>query len=173
MSNTTNTTDNTEDKSKIKEYDDELDEKFEKDFKNKTDINKMEQTSKSFEEPKGIEDSQKLELPKFDKAEVMKALNELKNMDPEQRRKLLESLSTRNNMNIPNTDFNSVNNAHRMDTKEKLKMIIKNKRMARMPNSVKQRAVEKQNNQTQSQHQHNANCAHGCSGSSENKKGKK
>ena len=170
MSNTINTTDNTEDKSKIKEYDDELDEKFEKDFRNKTDINKMEQTSKSFEEPKGIEDSQKLELPKFDKAEVMKALNELKNMDPEQRRKLLESLAARNNMNIPNTNFSSVSNAHRMDTKERLKMIIKNKRMARMPNDVKQRALEKQQNP---QHQHNANCAHGCTNTNDNKKNKK
>jgi hypothetical protein len=121
-------------------YDDELDENFETELSKHATEKQLENTLESFENPKGIEDSNDASMPnglQMDPKEIEKLQKKLMNMPRDKLMSVIRNISQKTDLNLGNNDFRSVNGDHREDAKKRLRQKLEQKRLARKPKDLK------------------------------------
>jgi len=134
------------------QYDDELDEEFEEKLEKKLSIDEMTKTAESFDNPKGIEesnDSNVIDGPQIDPKNVDNLQKLMKNYSREKLMQILGDMSQKNNFDLGNNDFAKVSDAHRKNSKERLREKIATQRSTRKTKSAREWETEKRRNENE------------------------
>lgn len=129
-------------------YDDELDEDFEEDLAEDLSTRQFKKTIKSFDSPKGLEESDKSPLengPENDQRALEALCKRMKNMTRKQLQELMSNMVTKNDQGMGNVDFSSVSEDHRNDARVRLREKLKEKQNAKKQKNVKPLKSKKDN----------------------------
>ena len=111
------------------DYDDELDEDFEDDTKNKLSTKELEETTSSFENPVGLEDSDKSFLangPQLSKADINKLRKKMSGMSKDQISTMISKMMNINDFGLgKDTDNLNAVSVNQLDDKRRMRTSFK------------------------------------------------